>query len=314
LSEVEQEVRDIGTDYGREFTAILGLIDTRLELLFPPPQSGAQRLHQSIRYSLLDGGKRLRPLVTMLTTRALGGDTDCALDPACAVEMVHTASLMLDDLPCMDDASQRRGKSANHIAYGQDIAILGSVSLISEAFGVIARSNLTAPLKAGIVELLSDSIGVHGLAAGQEHDLRDIALNPGQDALEQMQQQKTGALYKACMEIGARIAGLNDDDLRPFTEFGKNVGLAFQIFDDLLDAAGDPHRTGKDHLQDLGKPTFASIMDTEQAEAQALELFDSAISGLRPLGKVCDPFVAFLELILDAYHDQVDRTLLLAAR
>lgn len=294
-------------DYPEQFAGIRRQIERRLSEIAPTVAGSAPRLKRSMRYSLLDGGKRLRPLITVLTADALGGNAEDAVDAACAIEMVHTASLVIDDLPCMDDASQRRGKPANHIAHGEDIAILGAISLISDAFGLIARDRRLKPeVKNDLVASLSTAIGAEGLCAGQERDLRDIAERGDAESLAQLQYQKTGALFVACLEAGARIAGLTREALNPLRAFGTHAGLAFQILDDLLDAVGTTGATGKDRHADVGKHTYAAIMNHQEAEALARTELTSALAALEPAGINPEPFAAFLNLVLSAYQRQVD--------
>ena len=294
-------------NYPEQFAGIRSRIEGRLAEIAPAVTGSAPRLKQSIRYSLLDGGKRLRPLITVLTAEALGGKAANALDASCAIEMVHTASLMIDDLPSMDNASQRRGKPANHIVHGEDIAILGGISLISDAFGLIGRDpHLPADVKVDLVDALSTAIGTEGLCAGQERDLREINDRADAEALAQLQYQKTGALFVLCVEAGARIAGLDRDALAPLRAFGTHAGLAFQILDDLLDAVGTSGATGKDAGADLGKQTYAAIMSLDEAEAKADQELTDALAALEPAGINQEPFAAFLYLVLQAYQGQVD--------
>ena len=294
-------------DYPEQFRGIRSQIDRRLGEIAPELSGSAPRLKASIRYSLLDGGKRLRPLITVLTAEALGGKAAHALDAACAIEMVHTASLMIDDLPCMDNATQRRGKPANHIAHGEDIAILGSITLISDAFGLIsADPHLPADVKVDLIQSLSGAIGTEGLCAGQERDLREINDHADAESLAQLQYQKTGALFVLCLEAGARIAGLEREALAPLRAFGTHAGLAFQILDDLLDAVGQSSATGKDQGADLGKQTYAAIMSLDEAEARADQELSDALAALEPAGIDREPFAAFLNLVLQAYQGQVD--------
>lgn len=294
-------------DYPEQFAGIRARVESRLAEIAPAVTGSAPRLKQSIRYSLLDGGKRLRPLITVLTAEALGGRAADAFDAACAIEMVHTASLMIDDLPSMDNASQRRGKPANHIAHGEDIAILGGITLISDAFGLIGRDpHLSAEVKVDLVNALSLAIGTEGLCAGQEKDLREINDHADAEALTQLQYQKTGALFVLCLEAGARIAGLEKEALAPLKAFGTHAGLAFQILDDLLDAVGASSATGKDTGADLGKQTYAAIMSLDEAEAKADQELSDALAALEPAGIDKEPFAAYLNLVLQAYQGQVD--------
>jgi len=296
-------------DYPERFRALRSQIEHHLSEIAPNASGAAPRLRKSISYSLLDGGKRLRPLVAVLTAEALGGRVDAAMDAACAIEMVHTASLVIDDLPCMDDAEQRRGKRTNHLVHGEDIAILGAISMISDAFGVIGKSkDIAAQIKVDLIASLADAIGLDGLCAGQERDLRDITHSVDAESLKQLQYQKTGALFVLCLETGARIAGLEPQDLEPLRSFGSHAGLGFQILDDLLDAVGDTRITGKDHGNDLGKHTYAAIMTVDEAEARADRELNDALAALEPAGIDSQPFAAFLDLVLQAYHTQIDRS------
>jgi geranylgeranyl diphosphate synthase type II len=298
---------DTVPDYPEQFAGIRNQIEQRLSEIAPAVVGAAPRLKSCIRYSLLDGGKRLRPLITVLTTEALGGQAGDAVDVACAIEMVHTASLMIDDLPCMDDARQRRGKPANHIVHGEDIAILGAISLISDAFGLIGKNPfLTPTVKMDLVNSLSNAIGVEGLCAGQERDLRDINQHSDVESLAQLQYQKTGALFVLCLETGARIAGLEREAVHPLRAFGTHAGLAFQILDDLLDAVGAVAATGKDLGADRGKKTYAAIMSVDEAEARADQELSDALAALEPAGIDSEPFAAFLNLVRQAYDGQVD--------
>ncbi|XOV86751.1 MAG: polyprenyl synthetase family protein [Pseudomonadota bacterium] len=292
-------------DYRQQFSAICSLVDQRLAEVAPAIQPGqAKRVRESVRYSLLDGGKRLRPLVTVLTAEALGADPTLAIDVACAIEMVHTASLIIDDLPCMDDAASRRGKPANHRAHGEDIAILGAISLVSEAFGLIARSNLPERVRLELTQAFSVAIGVDGLCTGQERDLRDT--EAGGESLDQLQYQKTGSLFALCLESGARVAGLTGDDIEPLRQFGEHAGLGFQIFDDLLDVLSSEQATGKDHAQDRDKPTAASTLGTEGARRRADEELKAAIAALDTARLDTRPFSAFLDFVLMAFDHQVN--------
>ena len=154
---------------------------------------------------------------------------------------------------------------------------------------------------------LSAAIGLEGLCAGQERDLRDLSNVADGEALEQLQQQKTGALFVLCLETGARIAGLNSDSLEPLRVFGAHAGLGFQILDDLLDAVGDVSSTGKDHGADLGKHTYAAIMSLDEAEQRADQELTAALAALEPTGIDSGPFSAFLDLVQQAYNSQIDR-------
>ena len=263
-------------------------VDRRLSELVPAESLPPQRLHQSMRYSLMAPGKRIRPLITVLAATHLGGAEDAALDPACAIEMVHTASLILDDLPAMDNARLRRGKPANHVAFGEETALLAGVALLNLAFGVVGHApHLDDDQRLAIVRLLSDSVGSNGMIAGQLSDLEGEGESGGE--VEQMHHQKTGSLFVAAAEAGARVAGVGSEGIEAMRIYGRDLGLAFQTLDDLLDASGSEAAIGKDGGQDAGTATFVSLLGAERARRKACELVRSASDALEPLGTAAAP-------------------------
>jgi geranylgeranyl diphosphate synthase type II len=276
-----------------ERVKLRSLIDARLAELIPNESVDPVPLHQSMRYSLLAGGKRIRPVLTMQVANDLGAEENAALDVACAVEMIHAASLILDDLPCMDDARLRRGKPANHLVFGEDTAILAATALLNRAFGVVADAeHLPAETRLDLTRLLSDSVGSNGIIAGQFCDLR-IRHGHGDEVagLTQMYSQKTGALFVAALEAGARVAGVDDSWVRAVREYGINLGLAFQLLDDLLDTFGTSEQIGKDIGQDDEKSTLASHLGAEAARREVHRYVESAASALAPLGATGDSLI-----------------------
>ena len=262
------------------------MIDQRLAELIPDETVDPRSLHESMRYSLLAGGKRIRPVLTIQVATDLGATEEAALDAACAVEMVHAASLILDDLPCMDNAKLRRGKTANHLVFGEDTAILAATALLNRAFGVIAECELLpAQTRLDLTRLLSDSVGSNGIIAGQFCDLQ-IRHGHGDDVagLTEMYGQKTGALFVAALEAGARVAGVDDVWVKAVREYGINLGLAFQLLDDLLDTFGSQEDIGKDTHQDDEKSTLASRLGAHGTRQEVHRYVESAASALAPLG------------------------------
>ena len=262
-------------------------INERLAELIPDETIDPGPLHASMRYSLLAGGKRIRPVLTIQVAADLGATEEAALDAACAVEMVHAASLILDDLPCMDDASLRRGQAANHLVFGEDTAILAATALLNRAFGVIAECDLLpAQTRLDLTRLLSDSVGSNGIIAGQFCDLQ-IRQGHGDDVadLTEMYGQKTGALFVAALEAGALVAGVDDDWVQAVREYGVNLGLAFQLLDDLLDTFGSREDIGKDTGQDDRKSTLASRLGAHGTRQEVHRYVESAASALEPLGR-----------------------------
>jgi len=273
-----------------EFVQLRARVNQRLSDLVPPDDAPPQQLHQAIRYSLGAPGKRIRPLMTILTATRLGAEVDAALDPACAIEMVHTASLIVDDMPFMDDATMRRGRAANHKVFGEDIAALASFELLSRAFGVVARApRLDDRLRLELVRLLSDAIGSEGVIAGQLRDLRADSRPRDVEELKAIYTQKTGTLFVAAAEAGARIARVPLAWVAPIREFAVHMGVMFQIVDDLLDRFGTLEATGKDVGQDSGKTTLVSLLGADKARAEACHRLEAAERALDPLGHAGRP-------------------------
>jgi geranylgeranyl diphosphate synthase type II len=295
--------RDEKRDLGRR-------IENRLAELIPSESSHPEILHRSIRYSLLSGGKRIRPLLTMQVARDCGASEEAALDPACAIEMVHTASLILDDLPCMDDAALRRGKAVNHRIYGEDTAILAATALLNRAFGVVAEcEHIDASIRLALVRLLSDAVGSNGIIAGQFLDLHsDWRRQADVSGLTTMYAQKTGALFVAAVEAGARIAGVDEAWVRAVREYAINLGLAFQILDDLLDARGNTEEVGKDTGQDGQKMTVVSRLGVDEAQLEVRRYMDSAALALEPLG---DSGTSLIDLARSYTEPTMERVLYL---
>jgi geranylgeranyl diphosphate synthase type II len=265
-------------------------VNERLEELLPPEGSAPRQLHEALRYSLVAPGKRIRPLMTILTATRLGADAEASLDPACALEIVHTASLIMDDMPFMDDATTRRGKPAHHRVFGEDLAALASLELLSRAYGVMARARgLDDRLRLELIRLLCDTVGSEGIIAGQLSDLRSETFTPDAEALTSMYTQKTGTLFVAASEMGARIARVPLAWIEPIREFAAHMGLVFQIVDDLLDRFGTLEATGKDVRQDDGKTTLVSVLGPDEAKAEVCRRLEAAERALAPLGPAGKP-------------------------
>jgi geranylgeranyl pyrophosphate synthase len=273
-----------------EVVRLRDLVNARLAELVPAEDAPPEPLHHAIRYSLLAPGKRIRPLMTILTATRLGADVELGLDAACAIEMVHTASLIVDDMPFMDDATTRRGRPASHKVFGQDVASLASLELLTRAFGVIAGARgLDDGLRLDLVRLLSEAIGSQGVIAGQLHDLRAASRSPGADELKAIYTQKTGTLFVAASEAGGRIAGVPPEWIEPIRRFAMHMGILFQIVDDLLDRFGTLEAAGKDVRQDDGKRTLVSVLGPDEARAEACERLEAAERALAPLGPAGRP-------------------------
>jgi geranylgeranyl diphosphate synthase type II len=261
-------------------------VDDALGRFVPVVESGGgadcpPRLAEAMRYSLLGGGKRLRPVLCLLAAEACGGDPALAIPAACALEMVHTYSLIHDDLPSMDDDDLRRGRPTCHKAFDEATAILAGDGLLTLAFEVVARHTHPAEAAAACVLALA------GMVAGQMADLEAEGRDdPTVEALEAIHRRKTGALLRASLKMGGIVAGASEPILKALVEYGHAVGLAFQIIDDLLDVEGDEAKLGKRVNKDsgLGKWTYPGLLGIAGSRARAKALAEEAAAALAPLG------------------------------
>jgi geranylgeranyl diphosphate synthase type II len=269
-------------------------LDRRVPSLGTPPAI----LHEALRHALLGPGKRLRGILVLAAAELARGSAEAALGLACAVEMVHASSLILDDLPCMDDASVRRGRPALHRVVGEANAILTSVALLDLAFDTVQRTGgLRDAARGAITCCLTEAIGARGLVGGQVADLAGTGARLDLDALEFVHSHKTGALFIAAAEVGALAGRARERDLEPLRLYAKNLGLAFQITDDLLDYSGSPARTGKDAGLDRDKTTFVTLCGIDGARRLVDELIDAALVALTPFGRRAAHLRAFAELV-----------------
>ena len=283
---------------GPELDGLRERIELRLEALCPVDRGGGSPLSAAVRYALLAPAKRLRPTLTLLSAAHFGGEQaqQDALDPGCAIELVHTASLILDDLPSMDDAAVRRGRPACHRRFGEDVAILAAVGLLNQGFSVIARTRGVSPAaRLELVDRLSAAVGFDGLVSGQVMDLRE---KPGLDgeALLALNHQKTGVLFVAAVEAGALVAGAKGRRRAGAVDFAAHLGSAFQIMDDLIDATGTSESAGKDVGKDDGRRTFVARVGPEEARRQIGSRLDEALSALQAV-EPSGPLTRFAEAL-----------------
>jgi len=246
-----------------------------------------EAVQRSMAYTVLAPAKRVRPVLTLLCAELCGGRAPQAAPAAASIELIHAASLILDDLPSMDDAPLRRGRATNHREFGEAIAILAAFALLNEAFGHVARSYEPA-LATRMTSLLSSSVGLDGLVGGQAADLLATDTQIDFDTLERIHRGKTGALFVAAAACGALAAGAGAEAIASLSAYAKNLGLAFQIVDDLLDVEGDPTETGKAVRGDARKTTFVSFSGVTGARQLARELCDTANLALQPFGRRAD--------------------------
>ena len=265
------------SEYQRRISnALLGLVP-----------EGGDDVQQAMGYTLHAPSKRVRPVLTLLSAELCGGDSLKALPAAAVMELVHSSSLILDDLPAMDDAPLRRGRPANHRQYGEAIAILAAFGLLNLAFSTIARE-YDPSLAVRLSALVGAAVGADGLIGGQSADLLAADQQISFEMLERIHRRKTGALFSAAAVAGAMVATGSPDDIAKLETFARNLGLAFQIVDDLLDVEGDPAETGKARRGDIKKTTFVSFSGVDGARALAVELCQTAEHALTPFGSRAD--------------------------
>lgn len=268
-------------------------IDTALDQFSQFDDGCPPELAEAIRYALLAPGKRFRPRLVLLAAEACGGSIDDALPVACAVEMIHTYSLVHDDLPAMDDDDLRRGRPTCHKMFGEALAILVGDALLARAFEIVASDVLPAERAARCCSVLGQAAGATALVGGQASDI--AAGVPADDiaSLESIHRRKTGALITASLELGGIVVGATSEQLSVLKTYGQNLGLAFQITDDLLDVAGTQDDVGKRLAKDAGrgKATYPVLLGIEASRARAAELVDEACDAVAVLGNAAQPLV-----------------------
>ena len=242
----------------------------------------------AMRYAVLDGGKRLRPLLVLATSAAVGGSAAAAMRAACAVELIHAYSLVHDDMPCMDNDVLRRGKPTVHVQFGEAQALLAGDALQALAFELLVPDDgcMAPDLSASLCRLLARSAGAVGMAGGQAVDLASVGAALDQAALEGMHRLKTGALLQASVVMGATTGHVSPAAQAHLAQYGASLGLAFQVVDDILDVTADSATLGKTAGKDAAcdKPTFVSLLGLEQAQAYADRVLDQAHDALRQTG------------------------------
>ena len=278
------------------------MVENRIEELFPEADCSYNEVIKAARYSLLNGGKRIRPVIMMEFCKLCGGKPEDALDFAVALEMIHTYSLIHDDLPCMDNDDMRRGKPSCHKAFGEDIALLSGDALLTEAFFVASNARVSADKRLNAISFLSTNAGVHGMIGGQVLDLSFEENKPDAAALQDMYMRKTGALLIAAASIGCISAGKYDQEtLKSAAKYGYNLGLAFQIVDDILDVTANEEVLGKPVGSDdkNNKTTFVSLYGLSEAFAIAAQLSNSALDALDEIGGDTEALYEITNYLLD---------------
>lgn len=247
-------------------SAIRARIDARLAELLLSDDTGHNQIANAMHEGTLPAGKRVRPVLLVLAARELGHDSDALIDLGCAIEMIHAGSLIADDLPCMDNASQRRGQPTIHRRFGEDIAVLSTVGLLAKAFSVVATlGTVDAGIRTQLITCMAEAVGTQGLVRGQYEDLREGARARPAEAIETTNELKTGVLFGATLHMAGLIAGASQAQQVSLRRFAIELGHAFQLLDDLLDGTSN---TGKDADKDVGKSTLVATLGAEVARKQ----------------------------------------------
>jgi len=280
------------------------LIDKALDRWVAGGEEFPPEVHKAMRYSLFAGGKRLRPILALAAAEAVGGKAAAALPVACALELIHTYSLIHDDLPAMDDDDLRRGRPTSHKVFGEAAAILAGDALLTEAFQLMARpdlmKNVSARRRLQAIHIVALSAGSQGMVGGQVMDMACQGAEIGADILEYIHTHKTGALIGAAVAAGAVIGGGSPREVRALEDYGRKMGLGFQIVDDLLDVEGEETKMGKAVGKDRvkGKATYPALFGSEDSRRKAEGLIREATVRLDSFGRRANPLREIARYIL----------------
>jgi geranylgeranyl diphosphate synthase type II len=278
------------------------LIEAALKSSVPPAGVRPATIHRAMRYSLLAGGKRMRPILALAAAEACGiANYSQVLPAACAVELIHTYSLIHDDLPCMDDDDLRRGRPTSHKVYGEGVAVLAGDALLTRAFGLLATINL--PKRYALARLIEETATAAGslhLIAGQVADLEAEGKKPTLTDVRFIHERKTAAMVVLPLRLGAMVADATPAQLKALGEFGLALGVAFQVIDDILDVTESSEKLGKSAGKDLvaAKATYPAVIGLEASRAEAARLTRKAHAALKPLGKNADRLIQIAEYLL----------------
>jgi len=269
------------------------MVDRALDLYLPGDDVEPKIVHEAMRYSVFAGGKRIRPILVIASAEAVGGNAETVLPAACALEMIHTYSLIHDDLPAMDNDDYRRGKPTNHKVFGEAIAILAGDALLTHAFEVITMCSekVDGERIVRVIKELSEAAGSRGMVGGQVVDILSEGRNITPEELLFIHTHKTGCLFRAAVRIGAILAGASADKLNALTAYAEHLGLAFQIIDDVLDVTGDAEKLGKMTGSDIKKQkaTYPALYGLKRSKELAEKEIESAAESLKDLSTAADP-------------------------
>ena len=280
------------------------IVEEALDRYLPAGDQEPRELHAAMRYSVFARGKRIRPILCMASAEACGGDLAPVMPVACALELIHTYSLIHDDLPSMDNDDFRRGKPTSHKVFGEAAAILAGDALLTEAFALLSRAEkvrLAAERRLAVIQEIALAAGAAGMVGGQALDIRTDKEDPDIEALTDMHRRKTGALIMAAVKTGALIAGADERKLSALTGYANRIGVAFQIADDILNVEGDERlmgkRTGSDAAR--GKITYASLLGLEAAKARLADEVGAAAACIASFDARALPLRAIARFIME---------------
>lgn len=281
------------------------IVEEALDRFFPRPEGPASDVIEAMRYSLFAGGKRLRPILCIAGTASVGGDERDVLPVACALELIHTYSLIHDDLPAMDDDDMRRGKPTCHKAFGEAVAILAGDGLLTEAFHLMGRKDLSRPVSSPallkVIPMIASASGYQGMVGGQVVDIQSEGKEVDASVVEFIHTHKTGALITASVVSGALIGGGSAGQIESIQAYGQKIGLAFQVADDILDIEGDTRTLGKGVGNDerKGKITYPSVLGLDKSKEIQRAMVKGAVESLGSFDNRADPLRDIAHYIIE---------------
>jgi geranylgeranyl diphosphate synthase type II len=280
------------------------IVEETLGGIFPAPEGPAANIVSAMGYSLFAGGKRLRPILCIAGAEATGGEAKDVLPVACGIELIHTYSLIHDDLPVMDDDDMRRGKPTSHKVFGEAVALLAGDGLLTEAFHVMTSPDFLNRVRPdallAAIALIAQAAGYEGMVGGQVVDIQSEGKEVDPSIVEFIHARKTAALISASVVSGAILAGAVEDQLKALASYGQNIGLAFQVSDDILDIEGDSGELGKNVGSDTRqeKITFPAVVGLKRSKEIQKELVDRAIESLAPFDQRAEPLIHIAKYII----------------
>jgi geranylgeranyl diphosphate synthase type II len=280
------------------------IVEEALEYYLPGEDNIPADIYKAVRYSVFNGGKRIRPILCLAAAEAVGGDLGQAIPVACALELIHSYSLIHDDLPAMDDDDFRRGKPTCHKVFGENIAILAGDALLTEAFVLLShmeKVRLSAERRLAVIQEIAQAAGIYGMVGGQALDVLSGKFVSDENTLHEIHRRKTGALIVAAVKAGAIIFNVRKDKIQALAEYGINLGLAFQIADDILNVEGDRELMGKETGSDAAhnKLTYTSLLGSDLAKEKLAKYIDAAVASLSGFDERARPLIVIARYIME---------------